>query len=107
MYYKKLLESLGTWGVFRRHKIGGPDCVAHVCIASNITELDADRILAELGEGRANTTTASPWLYTSVVIQVVGVPRFDWGKVLEAFSEYEDVRLICVNAGLSEGKLPH
>jgi hypothetical protein len=91
MYYKKFLKSLDSWGVFRRVKGGEP-----VCVASNITELDADRILEELHMKVKYVTKSPPELDTRIVIQIIGPPRFDWDKVRAAFDECKDVRLICI-----------
>lgn len=91
MYYKKFLESIGMWGVFRR--VIGRE---HICVASNITELDADRILRELGMGKKYVTESPPQLDTRIVIQIIGPPRFDWDKVRAAFDACKDVRLICI-----------
>jgi hypothetical protein len=101
MHYKKFLRSLYTWGVFRRVVGGEP-----VCIASGITELDADRILAELGVRREYVTVEPPQLDTRMVIQIIGMPSFDWDKVRAAFDQCKDVRLICVGTHLLAKELP-
>lgn len=101
MYYKKFLESIGEWGVFRR-VMGGE----HVCVASNITELDADRILRELGMGKKYVTKSPPQMETRIVIQIIGNPRFSWDKVRAAFDECKDVRLIFMATDWLAEELP-
>lgn len=45
MYYKSYLPSLRAWGIFKRI----PGEQQDSCIASNIDEIDCDRLLKELG----------------------------------------------------------
>ena len=100
MYYKKFLKSLHTWAVFREGDTGD------YTIASGLTDEDADRILRELGIGRKFVTVEPPQLDTSIVIQIIGMPRFDWDKVRAAFDECKDVRLIYIGTHLLAKELP-
>ena len=95
------MGSLGTWGVFRR-VVGGE----HVCVASDVTELDAEQILRELGTKIKYVTKSPPQLDTRIVIQIIGQPRFDWDKVRAAFDECKDVRLVCMGTDWLADELP-
>ena len=44
MYYKRYLQSLRAWGIFKKMRDEEDRC-----IVSNVEEIDCDRILAELG----------------------------------------------------------
>jgi hypothetical protein len=101
MYCKKYMPSLSSWGVFREEKDK-----EDMAVVTDITESDADRLLRELGIGRKVITTTLLELDTRMVIQIIGMPRYDWDKIRAAFEGCKEVNLICVGTEWKTQDLP-